>query len=198
MAWTGRDVGMDDFEGIDTVVLQNELAYNDVLPVQWRPLSQAPDRFELGKLDEANLVLLQACVAVEEQPLRDKHEELTPLAAELARLDFKLNVVLRLFRTLVATVPGSEPVPVQFNARGASWQERGAPPAIGSHGVLQIRLRGSLPQSLDLYAQITENAGGGMSASFVELAPAIGELLQQLCFVKHRQRIAGARRKRNK
>ena len=75
--------------------------------------------------------------------------------------------------------PGN-PVPVHFNALGASCQERGALPALRSRGVLRLRLRGSLPQSLDLYAEITENHGGGVSAGFVSLLPVVGELIQQL------------------
>lgn len=190
-------MGAGDFEGADTVVLHNELAYQDVLPVQWRTLPRAPDRYELGNLNDANRLLLQACVAVEEQPIRDKHEELTPLAAELARLDLKLNLVLRLLESLIEKAPAAAAVPVQFNALGASWQQQTLIPPVGGRGLLSIRLRASLPQSLDLYAEITDNHGGGMRAAFVDLAPPVAELIQQFCFLKHRQRIAGARKSRN-
>jgi hypothetical protein len=91
---------MDD--GVDTVVLDNELAYQDVLPVQWMTLWEPPDRFELLGLEEANLLLLQACIAVEEHPARDKNEDLGPLAGEIARLDFKLNLVMQLLAKLVS------------------------------------------------------------------------------------------------
>ena len=90
-------------EGADTVVLYDQLAYHDVLPVQWMALPSAPDRFELIGLEEANLLLLQACIAVEEHPARDKNEDLGPLAGELARLDFKLNLVMQLLSRLVAS-----------------------------------------------------------------------------------------------
>lgn len=186
------------FEGVDTVVLHDELAYHDILPVVWEPLLRAPDAYRLASLEETNVLLLRACVAVEEHPARDKHEDLHPLASELARLDFKLNLVLHLLATLVERETPGNPVPVQFNALGASWQERGTPPALRSRGLLRIRLRGSLPQSLDLYAEITENQGGGMSAIFVSLPTVVGELIQQLCFLKHRTRVAGSRNSRNK
>jgi hypothetical protein len=186
------------FEGVDTVVLHNELAYHDVLPVAWEPLEPPPDAFRLAGLEEANLLLLRACVAVEEHPARDKHEDLHPLAHELARLDFKLNLVLHLLATLVDRDVQGNPVPVQFNALGASWQASGAPPALGSRGLLRIRLRGSLPQSLDLYGEITENQGGGMSAKFLSMTPTVAELIQQLCFLKHRKQVAVTRSARNK
>ena len=49
------------YEGVDTVVLYDQLAYHDVLPVQWLRLPSPPDRFELIGIEEANLVLLHAC-----------------------------------------------------------------------------------------------------------------------------------------
>jgi hypothetical protein len=186
------------FEGVDTVVLHNELAYHDTLPVSWEPLDQPPDAFRLGALEEANILLLQACVAVEEHPLRDKHEDLHPLANELARLDYKLNLLLQLVGSLVNKAPTADTVPVQFNALGASWQARGLPPAVSSKGVLHIRLRGALVQTLDLYAEITDSEGGAVSARFLDMPPAAAELMKQLCFLRHRKQVAGSRKSRNK
>src|SRR5579871_6807515 len=104
------------YEGFDTVVLYDELAFHDVLPVQWKTLARPLDRFEQLGIDESNLLLLQACVAVEEHPARDKNEELEPLAGELARLDFKLNLVLQLLARLVSQDRIGTPTRIQFNA----------------------------------------------------------------------------------
>lgn len=186
------------FEGVDTVVLRNELAYHDTLPVRWEPLDRPPDQFRLGTLEEANIMLLQACVAVEERPLRDQGEELHPLASELARLDFKLNLLLQMVGTLVNQAPSIEAVPVQFNALGASWQARGAPPRVGAQGLLHIRLRGALVQTLDLYGEITDCEAGAVSAKFLQMPPPAAELIQQLCFLRHRKQVAGSRKSRNK
>src|ERR1700688_3147519 len=103
--WPGtrsRRRGARMYEDVDTVVLDNELAYQDVLPVQWMALWEPPDRFDLLRLEGDNLLLLQACVAAEERRERDKNEELGPLAAEIARLDFKLNLVMQLLAKLVS------------------------------------------------------------------------------------------------
>ncbi len=186
------------YEGVDTVVLHNELAYQDVLPVRWEPLAQPLDSFRLGTLEEANVLLLQACLAVEEQPLRDKGEDLHPLASELARLDFKLNLLLQMVGTLVNQAPAIEAVPVQFNALGASWQARGAAPRVGSVGLLHIRLRGALVQTLDLSAEITACEAGAVSAKFLKMPQPATELIQQLCFLRHRKQVAGSRKSRNK
>jgi hypothetical protein len=184
---------MDMYEGLDTVALHNELAYHDVLPVRWEPLTRTLNPFEINGMEDSNVLLLQACVAVEEQPMRDKNEDLHPFATEMARLDFKLNLVLKLLGSLVDSRQAVEPVPVQFNRQGASWQGRSVFPPVGSRGILHIGLRSSLTQTLDFVADISENELGAMSADFVEVAPPVADLIQQLCFLKHRKRVAGSR-----
>src|SRR5690349_17669347 len=54
---SAREIGM--YEGVDTVVLHNELAYEDVLPVGWRPLVKPLDLAAVNALTERNLRTLQ-------------------------------------------------------------------------------------------------------------------------------------------
>lgn len=185
-------------EGIDAVVLYNELACPDVLPVQWQALQQPPEAFALQGMEEANTLLLQACVAVEEHPARDKHEDLGPLAGELARLDFKLNLILQLLDRLVPRDPMPAPTPVRFNALGASWELAGAtPPALpGLSGLLRIQLRSSLPQPLEWPAEVTQVTQSQVQARFIRLPAPVGELLQKLAFLRHRRQVAGVRQGR--
>ncbi len=184
------------YEGVDTVVLYDELAYHDVLPVQWQPLPRPLDRFEMIGIDESNLLLLQACVAVEEHPARDKNEDLGPLAGELARLDFKLNLVLQLLSKLVATERVATPTPIQFNALGASWTVTGPTPRPGERGLLRVQLRSSLPQPLELPADVTTVSGNTVQVKFPELPEGTVELIQKLAFLHHRRQIADARKAR--
>jgi hypothetical protein len=184
------------YEGVDTVVLYDELACHDVLPVQWKPLSRPLDRFELIGIGESNTLLLQACIAVEEHPARDKNEDLGPLAGELARLDFKLNLVLQLMAKLVSLERISAPTSIQFNALGASWTALGATPAVGESGLLRVQLRSSLPQPLELPAEVSAVAGPLVHAKFPELPEGNSELIQKLAFLRHRRHIADARKAR--
>ena len=184
------------YEGVDTVVLYDELAYHDVLPVQWQALSRPLDRFELIGLDESNLLLLQACIAVEEHPARDKNEDLGPLAGELARLDFKLNLVLQLLSKLVSQDRIATPSTIQFNALGASWTAFGADPGVGDRGVLRVQLRSSLPQPLELPAEVSAVNGATVRVKFPEMSEATAELIQKLAFLHHRRHIADARKAR--
>ena len=185
------------YEGVDTVVLHNELACSDVLPVEWQTLTQPLNSYNLVSMEEANILLLQACVAVEENPVRDKNEDLGPLAGELARLDFKLNLVLQLLSKLVSQDRISTPTSIQFNALGASWTALGAAPAVGERGVLRVQLRSSLPQPLELPAEVSAVTGATVRVKFPELAEGTVELIQKLAFLRHRRHIADARKARD-
>ena len=183
-------------DGVDTVVLDNELAYQDVLPVQWMALWEPPDRFELLGLEEANLLLLQTCLAVEEHPARDKNEDLGPLAGEIARLDFKLNLVMQLLAKLVSKDRMPPATTILFNSLGASWTCVGPTPPVGGHGLLRVQLRSSLPQPLELPAQVTSVEGSMAKVKFPGMSEGVAELIQRLSFVRHRRHVADVRKAR--
>jgi hypothetical protein len=183
-------------EALDTAVLDNELAYQDVLPVQWMAMWEPPDRFELLGLEEANLLLLQACLAVEEHPARDNNVDLGPLAGEIARLDFKLNLVMQLLAKLVSKDRMPPATSVLFNSLGASWTCIGQTPPLGGHGLLRVQLRSSLPQPLEVPAQVTAVDGSTAKVKFVGISAGVAELIQRLAFVRHRRHVADARKAR--
>src|ERR1700722_3994880 len=160
-------------EGLDTAVLDDELAYQDVLPVQWMNLWGPPDRFELLGLEESNLLLLQACLAVEEHPARDKNEDLGPLAGELARLDFKLNLVMQLLAKLVAKDRMPPATTILFNTLGASLSCIGPPPPVGRHGLPCRHVWISLVESFGMPAQVTSVEGSTANVKFNDLSAGV-------------------------
>jgi hypothetical protein len=182
---------------VDTVVLDNELAWQDVLPVQWRPLPKPPDRFELLALDESNLLLLQACVAVEEHPLVEGGEDLGPLAGEIARLEFKLNLVMQLLSKLVETELKASATEITFNSVGATWSCIGTPPELHAHGLLRVQLRASLPQALELPSQVIAIEAANVRVRFPALSDSVAELIQKLAFLRHRRHVADVRKARS-
>jgi len=184
-------------EGVDTIVLYNELAYHDVLPLEWHTRERPFSRYERSGLEEANLLLLQACAAIEEHPIRDQGEDPGPLAGEIARLDFKLNLVLQLLAKLVLKDRMPVATTIQFNAHGASWTTLGAPPPAGTHGVLRIHLHRSLPQPLELPAVVSAVQGAQVQCKFDELPDGVAEMIQRLAFLRHRRDVADARKARD-
>jgi hypothetical protein len=183
-------------EGVDTVVLYDELACEDMLPVAWEPLPRPRDPFAQALADDSNLLLLQACVAVEERPVRDGKEETAPLFAEMARIELKLNLVLQMLGEVVRRGHPAALARVRFNSLGASWWPKGAPPQAGSRGALRIQLRGALPQMLDLPGEVSGCESGEVRIRFDQVSDAIAELLGRLIFLRHRRHLADVKKSR--
>jgi hypothetical protein len=185
------------YEGVDTVVLQNELAYQDMLPVGWRPLAKAPDLSLVTHMADGNVRILQVCAAIEEQGAVEKKDEKSPHSADIMRLEVKMNLLLDLMGQLLAAAKPRPPATViRFNALGGVWKST-APPRVGEQGLLDIYLRDSLPQPLTMIANITHvSPDGQVRATFSPPGEAAADLIEKLAFRRHRRQVAGVRQPR--
>jgi hypothetical protein len=183
-------------EHIDTIVIFDKLAYEDLLPVRWRPLDGPVDDIAAQHYADRNLRVLQGCDALEEHGQTETDEE-SPHSADLMRLDFKLNLLLDLAgQLLAASQPRPTSVPIRFNAMGATWQSP-EPIAVGAHGVLEIVVRDIVVQPLQLPAQTVAGAKeGSVRVRFLSLGEVVADHIEKLVFRRHRRRIADARRPR--
>jgi hypothetical protein len=186
---------MNDY--IDTVVIEDKLAYEDLLPVRWVPLEGPVDDVTAASYAERNLRVLQACDALEEYGAVDKPDDESPHSADLMRLDFKLNLLLDLAgKLLAASQTRTTPVAIRFNAMGASWRTS-EPLAMHAHGLLEIVVRDIVVQPLALPAEIVAGASGGaVRARFMSLGEVVADHIEKLVFRRHRRKIADARRPR--
>ncbi len=185
------------YEGIDTVVLYEELAYEDVLPLGWRPLPEPYDPTIIGSFAETNLRLLQALAAMEEHR-PEKADENSPHAADLLRLDLKVNLLLDIVGQLMAgNQSRPPPVKIRFNAMGAIWHGVRPYPDLGVQGVVELYLRDCLPQPLRLLGRIASvSPDGRIKARFVQPGEQIADLIEKLAFRRHRRQVAGVRQVR--
>lgn len=187
------------YEGVDTVVLEDELAYEDVLPVAWRPLREPLDAIALASLTDRNVKMLQVCAAIEEHGPVDKQDEKSPHAADFQRLEVKMNLVIDLLgQILAASNPRPRPTSVRFNALGCTWRVvDGIPPLANSQGILDIYLRECLAQPLSLVARVQSVSPEGLvKASVVPPGEATADLIEKLAFRRHRRQVAGVRQPR--
>jgi hypothetical protein len=193
----GRPVG-SVYEGSDTTVLFDALAYGDVLPLTWKSLPGPLDPLVALQWADHNLRLLQACAAIEERGTSEKPDETAPHAADLMRLDLKLNLMLDLIgQLLIANHPRPPAASVRFNALGAIWQASGALPRKGERGVFEVYLRECLVQPLRLVGTIDSVEPGGLvEARFDPSAKAIADLVEKLAFRRHRRLVAHQRQPR--
>jgi hypothetical protein len=188
------------YEGTDTVVLFEELAYEDIVPVRWRASSgQVSDVFRRS-CAERNLKLLQACAALEEHGQPEKPDDHSQYHADIVRLDMKINLLLDLVgQILVANQPRPEAMSIRFNTLGAVWQHKGVLPEANSQGVLEIYLRECVVEPLRLIGRIISVTNETrVKAKFDAPGQQIADLIEKLAFRRHRRQIAGARNpKRN-
>jgi hypothetical protein len=184
------------FDGSDTVVLYNELAYEEVLPVSWAPFARSVDAAVVASFAERNVRLLQALAAIEDHGVSDKPDEATP---DLARLDFKINLLLDLVGQLVvANRPRPAPVAIRFNAHGAVWHPAAPLPEAGVQGIVEIHLRDFLAEPLRLIGTLSKvTAAGEATVRFAPVDEPVAELLERLIFRHHRRHVAGIRQPRH-
>jgi hypothetical protein len=182
------------YEGLDTIVLYEELAYEDVVPVAWQPLPEPFDPAVVGSFADRNLRALQALAALEEHGQLDKPDD-SQHSAEIARLDLKVNLLLDMVgKLLVASQPRPRPASIRFNALGAVWHAASSPPPLGNQGVLEVYLRDCIAEPLRLVGRIASiSPDGRIKARFIPPGEHIADLLEKLAFRKHRRQVAGVR-----
>jgi hypothetical protein len=187
------------YEGVDTVILNNELAYEDLLPVAFKLLPRQLDAAAAQALADRNVRLLQVCAAVEEQGATGLQEEgsHSQHSADLTRLEVKVNLLLDLMgQLLAAQSPRPRPAVIRFNATAVQWRPL-EPPRSGSQGLLEIWLRDSLPQALTLIVNVTHVANDGLvKATVTPPGEAVADLIEKLAFRRHRRHVAGVRQPR--
>jgi hypothetical protein len=186
------------FDGADTVVLYEELAFQDVLPVVWRQMPNPADRDMAAGFTERNLQVLQAWDAMDEHGPVDKPDEAAPYAADILRLDLKINLLLDMVgQILAANRPRPPAVPVRFNALGGMWRGTGPLPEAGEQGVAEIYLHDALAQPLRLPGRVTNvTPDGHVKVRFAPVGEAVADLIEKLAFRRHRRQIAGSRQPR--
>jgi hypothetical protein len=183
------------YEGLDTVILYEELAYEDVLPVAWKRLPEPFDPAIIGSFADRNLRVLQAVAALDEHGQIEKADDNSPYAADLQRLELKVNLLLDMVGTLlVSSQSRPKATAVRFNALGGVWQGTAPYPALGNQGVFEVYLRDSVAEPLRLFGRIASvSPDGKIKVRFVPPGENISDLMEKLAFRKHRRQVAGVR-----
>ncbi len=184
------------FDGANTVVLFEELAFQDVLPVSWRTLAAPIDAETAAVYGERNVRLLQAREAMDQLGPVESTDEDSPHAAALIRLELKVNLVLDLVGQILASNrPRPAAVPVRFNSLGATWRSPGTQlPEAGAVGLVEIYLHECLAEPLKLAGRIASvMPDGHIKARFAPVGETVADLLEKLAFRRHRRLVAGSR-----
>jgi hypothetical protein len=173
------------------------LYYESNISLVWRVVDGLPADNELVRINEDNSRFLKALAALNEGA-PEAGEELPQTAAELQRLDLKLNLLLEIVGELLAsqrTLPA--PTKVRLGHTGIEWVTHDCPPS-GAQVCIEVYLRSELPSPLTFHgvAVLADAEDGSASASkrvqvrFVGLNPALQDDLEKFIFRRHRRSIA--------
>ena len=177
--------------------LGDGLVYEELLPVAWTP-GALPDGLSLARLNVDTQQLLAAEASLDEVRVNDALKDESPaLLHELQRLEFKINILLRL--TAEIAVRGSALPPadrVRLSSHALEWFGERAPPP-GECGLLALFVNPALPQAVKIpciaQGRYEIDQASVTQLRFAGLSDAATQLLDKLIFRHHRRLIAGAR-----
>jgi hypothetical protein len=177
--------------------LGDGLVYEEALPIAWvsEPLA---DGLVLARLNADNHQLLGAESSLDEVRVHEALKDESPaLLHELQRLEYKINILLRLTADIAVRnsgLPAAERV--RLSATALEWfGER--TPKVGATGLLSLYINPALPQPVKIPCSVVaERVSEGVHVAqlrFVGLSESVSHLLDKLIFRHHRRLIAGAR-----
>jgi hypothetical protein len=176
--------------------LGDGLIFEDSLPLVWSP-GELPRDAALTRLNADNHQLLGAEASLDEVRVHEAlKDESAALLHELQRLEFKLNVLLRLTADLARRAnSGPPPQRIRISAVGLEWLGQNSLP-LGSTGLVDLYISSTLPQPLKLPAVVVGNrstAQGGPASQmqFSGLSEQVVDLIEKMIFRHHRRLVAG-------
>ncbi len=173
------------------------LIFEEALPAGWTtcPLAEG---LALSRLNVDNHLMLGAESSLDEVRVHEALKDESPaLVHELQRLDYKINILLRL--TVQLTLRNSVLPParrLRLTSRSLEWFGEGAP-AVGSTGLLDLYINPALPQPLKIPCTVVgERFHEDVRAAqlrYSGLSEGVVDQIERLIFRHHRRLIAGAR-----
>jgi hypothetical protein len=177
--------------------LGDGLIFEESLPVGWTPGPLA-EGLALARLNTDNHQLLGAESSLDEVRVHEALKDESPaLLHELQRLEYKVNILLRLTAELALRSSGLPPAErVRLSSQALEWFGEHTPPT-GGTGQLSIFINPALPQPLRIPCvvageRIIEDSRAAQ-LRFVGLSDAVVDMLEKLIFRHHRRLVAGAR-----
>lgn len=173
------------------------LFYEDMLPLEWRRQNTAPEESYIAHINEADDETFRMLSIMEERVV-EKSEDGTTLAAEVARLEIKVNLLLDMVGQILANhllLPAQ--TPVRLGARGIEFAHT-HPPAVNDHIVMSLYLHTRYPRPLEVLGKVhsVDDTGSGaywVRVRFEHVSAAVEDGLEKFVFRRHRRLVAHSR-----
>jgi Atypical PilZ domain, cyclic di-GMP receptor len=181
--------------------LGDGLIFEESLPLAWTPGPLA-EGLTLARLNADNHQLLGAESSLDDVRVHEALKDESPaLVHELQRLEYKMNILLRLTADL-ALRHNALPPPQRVRLSSVALEWFGEQTlAAGSSGLLAVYINPALPQSMKIPCVVAgERMQDNLRATqlrFSGLSDAVVELLDKLIFRHHRRLVAGAKHAAN-
>jgi len=173
------------------------LIFEELLPLVWLP-GPLPQGLAVARLNADNQQLLGAESSIDEVRVSEALKDESPaLVHELQRLEYKLNILLRLTAEIALRSSSLPPAQkTRLGSRGLEWFGAAAP-ATGGTGLVHIFINSALPQPLKIPCAVSgERSESGervAQLAFRDLSEGVVDLLEKLIFRRHRRLVAGSR-----
>jgi hypothetical protein len=177
--------------------LGDGLVYEEALPIAWSPAPLA-DGLLLVRLNADNHQLLGAESSLDEVRVHEALKDESPaLLHELQRLEYKINILLRLTADIAVRNSGLPAADkVRLSSSALEWFGERAPRPKGT-GLLSLYINPALPQPVKIPCTVEgERVADGTRVAqlrFVGLSESVSQLLDKMIFRHHRRLVAGAR-----
>jgi hypothetical protein len=167
-------------------------------PVSWFPLHNVLTSMELAEINQRVESVLHTVAGLDDQriPLSD---DASPIVQELARLDFKLSLLLDLVGDLASRSLDRPPLRrIQIGARSVVWEDSCENvPAVDSWGKVELWIHPSYAHALSLPGRIKSVQEAGELARITVALSGLGEsaqeMLERWIFLHHRRAVAHER-----
>jgi hypothetical protein len=177
--------------------LGDGLIFEESMPVAWKPGALAEGAL-LARLNADNHQLLGAESSLDEVRVHEALKDESPaLLHELQRLEYKVNILLRLTAELAlrsSGLPAAERV--RMSSRALEWFGE-HPATADATGLLSIYINSALPQPLKIPSVVAgqRSVDGARLTEFrfVGLSDAVVDMLEKMIFRHHRRLVAGAK-----
>lgn len=167
--------------------------YAERLRADFEELHAAPELSMSSRLDDEAKLMLTSLLAIEDCA-SVKSDEDKESAADLARVERKLDLMLELLSMRLMDGQSAPECQVQLSAAGARWQVNGSIPAPGAQVIASIYVHRFMPRPLRLPAEVVADQPGWLCLLFKDMSEGCEELLARHVFQQHRRQLAGARR----
>ncbi|GMR08255.1 MAG: hypothetical protein BMS9Abin26_1260 [Gammaproteobacteria bacterium] len=176
------------------------LVFKGLLPITWVPLESPLTDQQVSQLNASNEKVLSTIAALEEYPVESgdsySSQSYSGQGHELARLDFKVNLLMDLVSQMLSRhLQLPSPTMVSIDARGLTWgvSRSETPPQAEATILLSIYLNSDYPRAVELPSRVQSVDNGSVRAEYLPLGDALREALEKLIFRHHRRSIAQAR-----